>query len=297
MNAALNLARLGFTRAEISRLSRVARRAQATPAEAIVAFTRIALGCSFPTGQPVLSAHRCLRGDRFREERRPPMSILHNVTGAIPHCEAIAIEGDIISIRPDPEHEYVLETRLVAIGYGISETAIRKHKAEHADELSEGKHWFRVTDSNTNKPVRERTYWTKRGIIRLGFFIKSERAKKFRDAAEDLIVRPPEQLLPLSIADVRLNQIERTVTELAARLEALANRPVPRIGGPRPGSGRKATTGRTHVSKAFSMPPELLVQTLQRAKELKMNRSAYVRACIDLDLKHQLLGDSPAPTP
>lgn len=30
--------------------------------------------------------------------------------------------------------------------------------------------------------------WTKRGIVRLGFFIKSERAKMFRDWAEDLVI-------------------------------------------------------------------------------------------------------------
>jgi len=30
--------------------------------------------------------------------------------------------------------------------------------------------------------------WTKRGIVRLGFFVKSERAKMFRDWAEDLVI-------------------------------------------------------------------------------------------------------------
>lgn len=65
---------------------------------------------------------------------------------------------------------------------------------EHCDELIEGKHFVTsVTKSNAgcksggylqNTP----TLWTKRGIVRLGFFIKSERAKMFRDWAEDLVV-------------------------------------------------------------------------------------------------------------
>jgi len=39
---------------------------------------------------------------------------------------------------------------------------------------------------------QDQTLWTKRGIVRLGFFIKSERAKLFRDWAEDFILRPAE---------------------------------------------------------------------------------------------------------
>ena len=41
-----------------------------------------------------------------------------------------------------------------------------------------------IRDSLQNKQI----LWTKRGIVRLGFFIKSERAKMFRDWAEDLVV-------------------------------------------------------------------------------------------------------------
>jgi hypothetical protein len=101
---------------------------------------------------------------------------------------AITVDGDRIPIRPDDEHEYVLETALAAKGYGVGPELIRQHKRRHADELIEGKHWV-VTNSNTPGGEQSATFWTKRGIIRLGFFIRSERAKRFRDAAEDLIVR------------------------------------------------------------------------------------------------------------
>lgn len=35
--------------------------------------------------------------------------------------------------------------------------------------------------------------WTKRGIVRLGFFVKSERARLFRDWAEDLVITKIEE--------------------------------------------------------------------------------------------------------
>lgn len=99
-----------------------------------------------------------------------------------------------VEILPDDKFEFLMTTNEVAKGYGVSGGTIRKHKMEHCDELIEGKHFFTsVTKSNAgcksggylqNKP----TLWTKRGIVRLGFFIKSERAKMFRDWAEDLVV-------------------------------------------------------------------------------------------------------------
>jgi hypothetical protein len=46
-----------------------------------------------------------------------------------------------------------------------------------------------VKNSNTLSNLQpHQTFWTKRGIIRLGFFVKSDLARLFRDWAEDLIV-------------------------------------------------------------------------------------------------------------
>lgn len=106
---------------------------------------------------------------------------------------AIRIDGDVIPVTPHPEHEYTMPTAAVAVGYGISEVTLRRHKKEHADELLEGKHFTSVQNLNAGNLQRVTTIWTKRGIIRLGFFIKSERAKRFRDMAEDLILREWER--------------------------------------------------------------------------------------------------------
>lgn len=104
-----------------------------------------------------------------------------------------------VEIIPDGKFEFLMSTNEVAKGFGVSGGTIRKHKMEHCDELTEGKHFITsVTKRNVgcksggylqNTP----TYWTKRGIIRLGFFIKSERAKMFRDWAEDLVVNKIEE--------------------------------------------------------------------------------------------------------
>ena len=63
-------------------------------------------------------------------------------------------------------------------------------------------------------------FWTKAGIVRLGFFIKSERAKMFRDWAENVILQAITPELPKNLPAVakrkhnRLTQ-DRMVSILA----------------------------------------------------------------------------------
>lgn len=83
--------------------------------------------------------------------------------------------------------DWALPTALVAAGFGCSAEAIRSHKSRKNSELVEGKHWLKRLDTDNIK----RIYWSKRGVIRLGFLIESPRAKAFRDAAEDFIVQAP----------------------------------------------------------------------------------------------------------
>ena len=71
-------------------------------------------------------------------------------------------------------------TEYVAERYGTSVTNIKDHKREHADEIIEGIH-FVVVKNGRNRPVIK---WTLRGIIKLGMFIRSEKAKGFRLWAE-----------------------------------------------------------------------------------------------------------------
>jgi hypothetical protein len=80
-----------------------------------------------------------------------------------------------IYVRPDETHEWLMETKLVAEGYGVSESTLRSTKNRHQEELIEGKHFISVANCNANPRggiAHIQTFWTKRGVIRLGFFIK-----------------------------------------------------------------------------------------------------------------------------
>jgi hypothetical protein len=94
-----------------------------------------------------------------------------------------------IQVRPDETHEWFMETKLVAEGYEVSIDAILAHKKRNAEEFEEGRHFLTADKLSVVGQKPNQIYWTKRGVIRLGFFIKSERARLFRDWAEDLIIR------------------------------------------------------------------------------------------------------------
>lgn len=109
----------------------------------------------------------------------------------------IAFES--VSLHPvvDLEHEFLLTTKEVADGYGVSDKTVRNHKHLHSDELIEGKHFVSSAEKTGSRNLlTKRTLWTKRGIVRLGFFIKSDQARRFRDFIEDLVLTgdtpPPE---------------------------------------------------------------------------------------------------------
>jgi len=103
----------------------------------------------------------------------------------------VQFENEDMIIEKNKEFEFLLLSSEVAKGFGISEITLRRHKSDNKDELIENKH-FIFREVQTNGGRQKKVFWTKRGIIRLGFFIKSERAKKFRDWAEDLIINSQE---------------------------------------------------------------------------------------------------------
>ena len=104
-------------------------------------------------------------------------------------------EGLSVTVIPNPSHEFLMTTKEVASGYGTSKYAIQKAYLRNSSELYEGKHFetARTICPHDPKIPHNSVLWTKRGIVRLGFFIKSERAKLFRDWAEELIIKVEEQ--------------------------------------------------------------------------------------------------------
>lgn len=123
--------------------------------------------------------------------------------------------GGAIEVQPDVEHEWLLSTKDVAEGYGLSDRGIRLVKERHSVELVEGKHW--VKEQNVPKlGGRPSIMWTKRGVVRLGFFIKTPMAKEFRDWAEDYIVN---ERAPKAQKEVRLTPAEMLLQQAQLMLE------------------------------------------------------------------------------
>lgn len=115
-------------------------------------------------------------------------------------------ENLIVTVEPNKEHEFLMTTAEVAKGFGITPSTLRSCKSYNQEELIENKHFIScVRNSDACVPKmhagcesgsyipNKQTLWTKRGIVRLGFFIKSERAKLFRDWAEDLVIFVADQ--------------------------------------------------------------------------------------------------------
>lgn len=122
-------------------------------------------------------------------------------------------DGLSVTIVPNSEHEFLMTTKEVANGYGVSPNTVRTHAFAHRDEIIEGTHFikgvgFPNTLSNTQP---HQVFWTKVGVIRLGFFIKSERAKIFRDWAESLILtvigHKQSVLLPTITTKRKINRL------------------------------------------------------------------------------------------
>ena len=129
------------------------------------------------------------------------MNVEKNETKAM---SLIVTEGLTVTILPDSNHEFLMDMKQAANGYGTSEYAIRQTKIRNQSELIEGKHFISavtIRHSEPNAPYNK-VYWTKRGIVRLGFFIKSERAKLFRDWAEELVIEKVEQHRQQTLFDV-----------------------------------------------------------------------------------------------
>jgi len=116
-----------------------------------------------------------------------------NVAGN--YLPIMVTEGVTVNLMPNEQHEFLMPSKEVAHGYGTSDYVLRKTNLRHSDELIEGKHFVKGGTICPTLPNAQphQIFWTKRGIVRLGFFIKSERAKLFRDWAEELIIKLDEQ--------------------------------------------------------------------------------------------------------
>jgi hypothetical protein len=124
-----------------------------------------------------------------------------NVNQANNSSLSLQVTNDLtVQIFTNPEFDFLMDTNQVALGYGVAPATVRSHKSQNKDEFLENVHFIsRVQNTNARQNLKTTSIlWTKQGIIRLGFFIKSERAKLFRDWAESVIlnVTAPAVQLP-----------------------------------------------------------------------------------------------------
>jgi prophage antirepressor-like protein len=101
--------------------------------------------------------------------------------------QIVNFENIPIEVEEDIDFEFILSNSETAKGYGVEINSLSKTKSRNSSELIEGKH-FLYKQVQTAGGKQKKIFWTKRGIVRLGFFIKSDRAKRFRDWVEDLIL-------------------------------------------------------------------------------------------------------------
>lgn len=97
-------------------------------------------------------------------------------------------EGLSVTILTSQEHGWMMATKDVAAGYGVNPSTVRCHQTIHGDEIKEGVHYVTAVEIFNGGYKTRTTMWTKAGIVRLGFCIKSERAKMFRDWAEKVVL-------------------------------------------------------------------------------------------------------------
>lgn len=119
-------------------------------------------------------------------------------------------EGLSVAVIPNPTFEFLMSTEDVAKGYGVASATIRHHKQNNMDELKEGIHFMNSKTKGVQKmhtleknAQPHQTFWTKAGIIRLGFFVKSQQAKMFRNWAEKVILKELDQPANLKLPATR----------------------------------------------------------------------------------------------
>ena len=116
--------------------------------------------------------------------------------------------------KPHGELDWTLSNTLTALGFGVSDAALRMQKQRRNDELVEGKHWIKNGRS---------LEWSRRGIVRLGFALEGERPKLFRDACENYLIEGLATTTTTTVEPIALEPIvttDQTLTldDLAADL-------------------------------------------------------------------------------
>jgi hypothetical protein len=141
------------------------------------------------------------------------------------------------------EYGFLMSTKQVADGFGTTIGAVYFNLSNNNYEFIEGVHYIKPykNGKDANVPAlsspleilralglpHNSTLWTRQGVIRLGFFIKSKRAKAFRDWAENIILDMMDNKQIPVIQEVPQNEISNIKNGLFELMGMFAAR-VPR---------------------------------------------------------------------
>ena len=113
-------------------------------------------------------------------------------------------DGLTVSTFKHPNHDFLMPSKDVAEGYGVSASTLRTCMSRYPNDFTEGIHFVRAVSVVTPlKNVQPHAVlWTKRGVISLGFHIQGKKALMFRQWAENVILEklgktPKTVVLPI----------------------------------------------------------------------------------------------------
>jgi hypothetical protein len=111
-----------------------------------------------------------------------------NPRAGIPHQTTMWTKIGVVMLGFFIKSPQAVEFRRWASRYIVDgakeEPQTPKLPTTYLEALEEGIHWVSL-QNETKLGGRPSTYWTKIGVVMLGFFIKTSQAKQFRDWAED----------------------------------------------------------------------------------------------------------------
>lgn len=113
------------------------------------------------------------------------------VSLAVNRCDAIelSLTNDLnVTVYQQSDAEWIMATSDVAKGYGVATNTIRSTKERFGNDFQEGVHFKSTVAICDGGSVTRSTMRTKAGVVRLGFHVRSNRAKQFRDWAENVIL-------------------------------------------------------------------------------------------------------------
>lgn len=201
----------------------------------------------------------------------------------------VRFEDVDLAVRPSVDHEWLLTNAEVAAGLGVAEEVVRKMKSRRSAELVEGRHF--VVDDEADNAAQStvtfrhggpaRTLWTKRGVIRLGFWARSSRAKRFRDWAEDLIIQAEAETQPAPVDELEF--AERYVASIKARraLEAQVAVLGPKAEAFDEGMSHAGLMTITDFAKKFDYPPRKIFDHLKAHDWIFKNKRGEHREHVD----------------